>query len=147
MAQATGAHSYYDEPIATGGNREDLGDMVWDVSPADTPLITAIKKVKATGVLHSWLTDSLSTGAGTSRIEGDDATAADPTSRVRLTNNTEIFTKHSVVTGTQEASLKGGGIKSEMAYQLPRRVRELKTHIEHAAIGIDHVQPPKGIVG
>ena len=115
MAQAVGAHSYYDEPIATGGNREDLSDMCWDVSPADTPFITAIRKNKATGVLHSWLTDTLSTGAGTSRIEGLDAVAADPTSRSRLTNNTEILTKHSVVTGTQEASLKGGGIKSEMA--------------------------------
>jgi hypothetical protein len=103
MAQAVGAHSYYDEPIATGGNREDLSDMCWDVSPADTPFITAIRKNKATGVLHSWLTDTLSTGAGTSRIEGLDAVAADPTSRSRLTNNTEILTKHSVVTGTQEA--------------------------------------------
>jgi hypothetical protein len=48
MTQAVGAHSTYDEPIATGGNREDLSDMLFDVSPTETPGVTAMKKNSAT---------------------------------------------------------------------------------------------------
>lgn len=137
MAIETGAQSSYDEPIATGGNREDLSDMLWDVTPADTPLLSAIKKNKATGTNHEWLTDTLSTGNANAQLEGDNATAADPANRTRLGNYTQIMLKHSVVTHTQEKVLKGGGIKSEMAYQVTRRLREIKTDMEHAMIGID----------
>ena len=59
MAQAEGAHSAYSEEIATGGNREDLTDIMWDISPTETPGITALGKTKATAISHDWLTDSL----------------------------------------------------------------------------------------
>jgi hypothetical protein len=136
MAQAVGAHSTYDEPIATGGNREDLSDVLFDVSPTETPFITAIKKNKATATAHDWLTDVLEDPADNAHIEGDDATPTDPASRVRLSNFTQIFKKHAVVTGTQEKVLKGGGIKSEMAYQVARRLKAMKRDAERAFIGI-----------
>ena len=47
MAQAEGAHSSYDEPIGTGGNREDLSDILFDLSPTETPALTAMKKNNA----------------------------------------------------------------------------------------------------
>lgn len=140
MAQATGAHSAYDEPIATGGNREDLSDMLWDVTPTDTPFLSAIKKYKATGINHEWLTDALTTASDNKHIEGDDATPTDPASRTRLGNYTQIHKKHSVVTGTQEKVLKGGGIKGEMAYQVTRRLREIKTDAEHAYLGLSNAK-------
>jgi len=136
MAQAVGAHSTYDEPIATGGNREDLSDVLFDVSPTETPFITAIKKNKATATSHDWLTDILEDPADNAHIEGDDATPVDPSSRVRLNNFTQIFKKHAVVTGTQEKVLKGGGIKSEMAYQVARRLKAMKRDAERAFIGV-----------
>ena len=136
MAQAEGAHSSYDEPIATGGNREDLSDVLFDVSPTETPFITAIKKNKATGTSHDWLTDALEDPADNAHIEGDDAAPVDPASRDRLSNYTQIFKKHAVVTGTQEKVLKGGGIKSEMAYQVARRLKAMKRDGERAMIGI-----------
>lgn len=134
MAQAAGAHSSYDEPISTGGNREDLSDMVWDVSPSDTPGITAIGKTKATATNHEWLTDSLVTGVGTAQIEGNDASPTDAASRTRLGNYTEIYTKHAVATGTQEAVDKAG-VDTELAYQVPRRMAEMKTNIESRIFG------------
>lgn len=141
MAIQTGTHSSYDEAIATGGNREDLSDVVWDVTPADTPLLSAIKKNKATATNHEWLTDALTTAQANANLEGDaNTTAADPASRTRLGNYTQIMLKHSVVSHTQEAVLKGGGIKSEEAYQMTRRMRELKTDIEHALIGVSNAK-------
>lgn len=136
MTQAVGAHSSYDEPIATGGNREDLSDVLFDVSPTETPFITMAKKGKATATNHEWLTDALEDPADNAHIEGDDAAPVDAASRDRLGNFTQIFKKHAVVTGTQERVLKGGGIKSEMAYQVARRLKALKRDGERAMVGV-----------
>ena len=140
MAQAVGAHSSYDEPIATGGNREDLSDVLFDVSPTETPFITAAKKNQATATSHDWLTDVLADPADNAHVEGDDAAPVDPASRVRLSNFTQIFKKHAVVTGTQEKVLKGGGIKSEMAYQVARRLKEIKRDAERACVGVANIK-------
>jgi hypothetical protein len=135
MAQAVGAHSTYDEPIATGGNREDLSDMLWDVSPTETPFVNAIGKGKSEATNHEWLTDVLEDPAANANIEGNDASAVDAAARDRLGNYTQILTKFAVVTGTQEKVLKGGGIKSEMAYQVARRMKAIKRDAEAAMVG------------
>ena len=135
MTQAVGAHSSYDEPIATGGNREDLSDVLWDITPTETPGITALGKGRATATAHDWLTDSLEDVADNKHIEGDDASPVAPASRVRLSNYSQILKKHAVVTGTQEKVLKGGGIKSEMAYQVGRRMKAIKRDAEFNVFG------------
>tara|TARA_R110000787_G_scaffold82641_2_gene178499 strand:+ start:3926 stop:4897 length:972 start_codon:yes stop_codon:yes gene_type:complete len=136
MATPVGAVSTYDEPIATGGNREDLSDMLWDVSPTETPFITAIGKNRSTATSHDWLTDVLEDEASNASIEGSDATFVDPASRVRLSNYTQILTKTAMVTGSQEKVLKGGGIKSEMAYQVARRMKAIKRDAEYGMVGL-----------
>ena len=136
MAQATGATSSYDEPIATGGNREDLSDVLFDVSATETPFLMAAKKGKATATSHDWLTDELEDPAENAHVEGDDAAPVDAAPRNRLSNFTQIFKKHAVVTGTQETVLKGGGVKSEMAYQVSRRMKAMKRDAEKAMVGV-----------
>ena len=69
MAQAVGATSTYDEPIATGGNREDLSDVLFDVSPTETPFLTSAKKNKAEATSHDWLIDALNEIPGFSCIK------------------------------------------------------------------------------
>jgi hypothetical protein len=81
------------------------------------------------------LTDELEDPAENAHIEGDDAAPVDAASRKRLSNYTQIFKKHAVVTGTQEKVLKGGGIKSEMAYQVARRMKAIKRDCEVACVG------------
>lgn len=135
MAQSAGAHSSYDEPIATGGNREDLSDVMFDISPTETPGVTASGRGKATATAHDWLTDVLEDPADNAHIEGDDAAPVDAAPRKRLSNYTQIFKKHAVVTGTQERVLKGGGVKSEMAYQVARRMKAMKRDAERAFFG------------
>ena len=137
---AEGAKHSYSEAIGTGGNREDLSDVLFDVSPTETPFITAIKKNKATATSHDWLTDELEDPANNAHIEGDDATAVAPSDRSRLSNYTQIFKKHAVVTGTQETVLKGGGVKSEMAYQVARRMKAIKRDCERACIGVNNAK-------
>ena len=125
----------YNEPIATGGNREDLSDVLWDISPTETPGISAMGRTRATATNHEWLTDVLGDAASNANIEGADATMVRPASRVRLGNYTQILSKTASVSGTQERVLKGGGIKSEMAYQIARRMKEMKRDLEYAIYG------------
>ncbi|MCP3703744.1 MAG: DUF5309 domain-containing protein, partial [Alteromonas sp.] len=67
MTQATNTFDKYD----TIGNREDLSDMIYDVSPTDTPIMTAIRKGTATNTLTEWQTDALASAAANAHIEGD----------------------------------------------------------------------------
>ncbi len=130
MAQPSGIVATYDAV----GNREDLSDVIWRAYEGETPVIDAIKKNKATGSNHEWQEDSLAAAAANAHIEGDDATPADPAATTRLSNYAQIFKKHAVVSGTQEAVLKAGR-KSEMAFQIDKRMKEIKLDLEFACLG------------
>ena len=112
------------------GVREDLSDVIYDISPTDTPIMSSIGKSKATNTLHEWQTDSLAAASTTNAlIEGDDAAAASISPTVRLTNFTQIVGKTVQVSGTLEAVDKAGR-KSEKSYQLAKAASELKRDIE-----------------
>jgi len=129
MAQAAGIVATYDAV----GNREDLSDMIFSVSPYETPVLSAIKSGKATGKNHTWQEDSLADAAANAHIEGDDASPADPAATTLLSNFTQIFKKHAVVSGSQEAVDKAGR-KSEMAFQVAKRLKEMKKDVEYALL-------------
>ncbi len=136
MAVLAGSKKTYSEPIGTGGNREDLSDILYDVSPTDTPFVTMCKKGEsADATKHEWLTDELAPHIKNAQPEGQIANPVAPGNRVRLGNYTQIFTKYAVVSGSQEKVKHGGGIKSEMAYQVARRMKEIKMDLEYACIG------------
>lgn len=111
------------------GIREDLSDVIYNISPTETPLMSSIGKAKATATYHEWQTDALAAAALGGAVEGADASSitASPTSRIG--NRTQIFTKSVAVAGTLEAVDKAGR-KSEKAYQLAKVSAELKRNIE-----------------
>lgn len=128
MAQATGTLSSYD----VTGNREDLLDKIFDISPTDCPVQVAIGKSKAKSTKHEWQTDSLSTAdADNAQIEGNEYTYAEPDPTTRVGNYTQIFRKTIKVTGTQEAVDKAGR-SSEIGYQAAKRSKEIKRDLEAA---------------
>jgi Xaa-Pro aminopeptidase len=107
------------------GNREDLTDAIYNISPTETPFVTMAAKVKAKAVNHEWQTDELLAAAKNSNIEGDDSAVNTAVPTVRLSNRLQIFKKTIQVAGTQEAVDKAGRA-SEIAYQLMKRGKELK---------------------
>lgn len=112
------------------GQREDLTDVIYDISPTDTPLLNTLARGKATNVYHEWQTDSLASATtGNAAVEGADATSATLSPTVRLGNYCQIVQKTIQVSGTLEAVNKAGR-KSEKAYQLARASSELKRDIE-----------------
>jgi hypothetical protein len=117
------------------GRREDLTDVIHDVSPTDTPFFSAIAKGSASNTYHEWQTDSLAAAVGTNKVvEGDDPAndAMDPT--VRLGNYTQLMDKVIQVSSTQSAS-NNAGRGDELSYQLAKRSKELKRDIEVSITG------------
>jgi hypothetical protein len=112
------------------GAREDLSDVIYNISPVDTPIMSSIGKTKATGVYHEWQTDSLAASTtANALVEGADASAADLSPTTRIGNYTQIVGKTVQVSGTLEAVDKAGR-KSEKAYQLAKASAEIKRDIE-----------------
>lgn len=111
------------------GNREDLTDVIYRISPTQTPVLNMASKAKATNTLHEWQTQELATAAANAQVEGDDLTAKTVTVTARLTNRTQIAAKKVVVSGTQQ-SMNPAGRKDELAYQLSLASAELKRDME-----------------
>ena len=119
----------YDRYTAIGA-REDLTDVIYDISPTDTPIMSSIGKTKATSVTHEWQTDSLAAATtANALVEGASATEGTITPTTRLANLTQIVGKTVMVSGTLLASDLAGR-KSEMAYQLAKASAEIKRDIE-----------------
>lgn len=106
------------------GNREDLLDTIFNISPTDTPFMSAIDSSKASGVLHEWQTESLNAAAGNAQLQGDDVTFGSPILTTRVGNRTQIMRKEVIISGTQEAVDKAGR-KREMIRQMANKRKEL----------------------
>jgi len=113
------------------GNREDLSDIIYRISPTVTPLLNMAAKGKAEATLHEWQTQDLASAAANAQAEGDDAVAVAVTPTVRLSNRTQISSKTVSVAGSQQA-VNAAGRKDEMGYQMGLKSLELKRDMEFA---------------
>jgi hypothetical protein len=113
------------------GRAEDFEDIIYDISPTETPMLTMAKRVKAVQTLHQWQTDVLDAPATNRQIEGDDASFATAVATVNLANFQQISRKTVEVSGTYDA-VKKYGRKSELAYQLMKAGKALKRDMDFA---------------
>ena len=112
------------------GQREDLSDVIYNISPTETPFMSSIGKNKATAVYHEWQTDSLaSVNTSNAAVEGAATTDATISPTTRIGNRTQISTKVIKISGTLDAVNKAGR-KSEKAYQLAKGASEIKRDME-----------------
>jgi hypothetical protein len=121
MAQPTNTYDKYDMV----GIREDLKDVINNISPTQTPFLSNIGSAPANQTQFDWQTDALAAAATNAAIEGDDTAAAALTATTRYVNYTQIYKKVFVVSGTANA-VKAAGRKSELAYQIAKKGKELK---------------------
>lgn len=112
------------------GDREDLSDVIYDISPDETPLLSSAGRGKADNTLHEWLNDELAAGVSTNaHLDGDDSAAEATTQPTRTGNYTQISKKVASVSGTSEA-LRKAGRKGELSRAMARKMKELKLDIE-----------------
>lgn len=110
--------------------REDLTDIIWNVDPYDTPIITRSIREKAEQRKHEWATDIIpAQNLSNLQVEGDDATADAQNAVARLNNLCGISRKTVALSGTLQAVRSSGGT-NEMGYQLLRNIKGLKRDME-----------------
>jgi hypothetical protein len=133
MAQPTNVYSVYDASGSTGvglGNREDLLDTVYDITPTQTPVLTALGRGKAEAVLHEWTTHALAAAAANEKVEGDNAVIDIASPKARLNNRCAISNKTIGVTRTQQAVNKVGtedALAEEAGYKMSELKRDMET--------------------
>ena len=115
------------------GNREDLSNIIYDISPTSTPFLSGIAHTNATATNHEWQTDSIGVASNNAQIEGNDSTATAAVPSVRLGNNTQISTKVPMVTRTQR-EVDSAGRGDELDYQIMKSAKLMKNDMETALL-------------
>jgi len=125
-SQPTNTYDSYDGANAI---REDLHNIIYDISPTETPILSMAAQGKATSTLHEWLTDELdAASAANARIEGEDKDGTAITAPSRLTNYTQISDKVVVLSGTEQSVDNVGG--DELGRQVARKALALKRDMD-----------------
>ncbi len=122
------------QTYAQVGIREDLSDIIYDISPMDTYFFSNADRLTAKNTRHEWQTDALTAPNGDNAyIEGDDFSAQAYTATTRIANICQISRKDVIVSRTSN-KVNTAGRKQELAYQLVRKGKELKRDIETACV-------------
>jgi hypothetical protein len=135
MAIVTNTITRYDATLSV---REDLSDVIYNISPVDVPFQSNIGRDKATQTFTEWQTDALAAAVSTNaQLEGDDvASTADARSATnRVGNYTQISRKVIMVTGTLLSS-DTAGFRNKKAYELAKAANELKRDMETTLTGV-----------
>lgn len=132
---------------ANGDNaREDLTDIIYNISPTERPFHQNAGRADATNDLHEWTIDALADAVNNNaHVDGDDFSAEGQTDQAgggfdgvqinggeRLGNYQQISRKDIVVSRRADIVRKAGR-RSELNYQIAKAGRELQRDCELAA--------------
>jgi hypothetical protein len=112
------------------GKKEDVSDVISNISPTDTPFQSMIGKESVSNVLFQWQEDSLAAAAANAQYDGFDASEVAAAATTLRENYTQILAKSIKVAATTDATSRYGRAK-ETAYQLSKRGSELKRDLEY----------------
>ena len=116
------------------GIREDLSNIIYNISPMDTPFLSMSGRGTCDNTLFEWQTDELATQAANQQLQGDVPDALAVTETVLGQNQTQISFKTVATTGTAEA-VDFAGRRSSQAYQMAKRAKEIKRDMEFMLTG------------
>lgn len=123
---ATTAWTYDDNAV-----REDLLDLMTNIDPTETQLMTGLQSTQAEAPLHQWPVDTLPGVATNTAIEGADAGTANITNPTRVTNWCQIVTKPYIVSGTEMVATHAG-FADRKSYEINKQMKALKNDYEFA---------------
>ena len=127
--------------------REDLLDIITDLSPTMTPLYTGLQKSTAKQSFHSWVTDSVSRASATGAVaEGADVTFSDLASPTRVTNFVQEITEPYKVSQKMEDS-DSAGMSSQLSYQRTKAMRRWKLKAEYSLLNGTGSSGLSGVAG
>lgn len=121
------AEFHYDDQAV----REDLTNVIENLSPTENTLYSGLGKVKANQPYHQFLTDTLRTVGTNAQVEGFTPTYAARTRPTRTGNYTQILSAEVEVTDTERESLQAG-FADRYAYELDKGMKEWVNEAEYA---------------
>ena len=131
MATITSTSAYELGPQNAKNIREDLGNVIFNVTPFMTPFTSGIAQTKATADNHEWLTDTYADSVSSNAaIEAEVVGSSEGSERTRKGNYVQIATKGVTVTKKAEMFDRAGVPGKEMAYQLMKKGKELQMDVE-----------------
>jgi len=113
--------------------REDLSDIIYDISPMSTVFMNACGRSTAKSTLHEWQTDALTAAAANKKIEGDDHSASTKTQPTRLKGYCQISRKDISVSGTSR-KVNTAGFADTLAYETAKAGKEIKRDMEFSML-------------
>jgi hypothetical protein len=108
----------------------DVAKLIMNISPTETPFVSAIGTRDCQNTIFEWLTDDLAATSTTADVEADQTTRAAITHATRLSNICQIMSRNASVSGTQQRIAIYGKSEGQLAYQLTKRSKELKRSME-----------------
>ena len=143
MPKVTNAFTTYNAV----GNREDLSNVIYNIDPFDTPVMSAIRRRNVKNRLFDWQTEFLPTvspsvvpGTGAmdpltnAQFEGFALAPHSAQPTIRQNNVTQISERDATISGSQEES-DAAGKGSEMSHQMAMASKVLKSDMETAMCG------------
>ena len=112
---------------ASIGIREELSNIIYNISPEETPFMSNGGRETVRNTFFEWQTDSLAQAVANYQIDGDDIAtfpATDPTSRIG--NYTNISRKL-IILADNLSVIDAAGRTSELAYQTLAEVLAVQT--------------------
>ena len=112
------------------GNREELADKIYQITPEKTPALSLIGRKSVSSVHPEWQTDTLgAVDTDNNQPEGNDWSYDTTSPTTRVGNYTQISEKSLIISRTQENTDKAGR-KSELAREVAKKGVELKIDME-----------------
>lgn len=116
-----------------GSLREDLLDLLTNLSPKNTQLVTGLGTASAKSIRHEWLIDTLSAVKVNAQLEGAAITYHNPTNPSRIANYTQIFKQGYKVSDTDRA-VDNAGFEDRFNYEKAKALSMLKNDMEFALV-------------
>jgi hypothetical protein len=116
------------------GAKEDVSDVISNISPTKTPFQSGIGSEKLHNKVFDWQEDSLRAVADNNQAEGFDATFITVQPTVMRENVTQILSEAFEVSGTTDVISTYGRAK-ESAYQMKKTSSQVKRDLENTLVG------------
>jgi hypothetical protein len=128
---ALGFGNTYDS--TSGALREDLLDLLTNLTPKETQLISGLGTSTANSIRHEWLIDTLTAVKDNSQLEGASITYHNVTNPSRLANYTQIF-KQGYKVSDSERAVDEASFSDRYNYEKTKALAMLKNDMEYAVM-------------
>jgi len=128
--------SHVAESYDSGNIKEDVSDIIFNIDPSDTPVLSNAGRRDVSNTTFEWNTEDLpSTSSTNEKNEGADFASEAAIQVTRKTNVTQISSRNATVTGTQMAVAQyGKSTAGEMAHQMALMGKAIKLDMEKALV-------------